>query len=123
MELFFIITGGILLGQVLALYIGVYMVGKGKSSWNSLKNRRYLWADGVCGAVILLASLLVDVNWAMFALIGIILPAIVFHFRRTFHYLMKSTNPFCANKALFMVNNLKMVLPFGLLFLVLPFGN
>lgn len=121
MEYFFLITGILLFGEALALYIGVFVVKKGNLPWNTKSNRLFLITDSLFG-------LIIGLNWFSIEgvlyqiLLGVVaILGIISHFKRTFENISKMENAFCGNQALFVVNNLKLVLLFGLLFTVLPF--
>lgn len=117
----YMVVGILVAGEALALYVGLFIIGKARSVWITPKNTRYLIADGLTGIVILPGIIWNGTLWFAVLSAVFILPSLVFHFQRTFDYLMKRKLAFCANQGLFVVNNLKLVLLFGLLFIVLPF--
>ncbi|MDA3929240.1 MAG: hypothetical protein PF541_09785 [Prolixibacteraceae bacterium] len=120
MEFIFLFTGFIVFGESLALYIGLFLVKKGTSLWIHKLNMRRLFFDAIAGLLISTNYFLISSNWYFILAAVIISVSIITHFKRTMEYLLKKENPFCANKALFVMNNIKMVLLFGLLFIVLP---
>lgn len=115
------ITGLLVGGEAFALTLGVFVIKKGKSPWNTLKNRSYLYADLFAGSVLLVEHALGIHLWYLVLAFAVIAFSILMHYRRVVEYVMKKPNAFCGNKALFLVNNLKLVLLFGLLFTVIPF--
>lgn len=121
MEIFYLITGILLFGEVLALYVGVFIIKKGNVQWNTLENRKYLIVDAIGGILIGFNFQFYNCLWYNYVVLGLIVLSIVLHFLRTFAFIMKNENAFCANKALFVVNNIKLVFLFGALFIALPF--
>lgn len=117
----FSLVGLVLFGEALALVIGVLWVKKGNSSWNTSRNRRYLISDLAAGLILMLHYFLEYQVWFMYVIGVFLVISIVSHFSRTIEYLFKIHHKFCANKALFHVNNLKLVFLFGLLFTLIPF--
>ena len=116
---FWLIIGVLLIGEAFALAIGVFIVGKGRSDWNTKPNRLFLISDIVGGLVLLLNSFFTFQGFTF--LIGLVLLLLIFsHFKRTLDYFARVEKRFCANKALFLMNNLKIIILFGALFLVLP---
>ena len=120
-NLFFLLTGSLLDGEATALFIGVYLVKKGRLTWNTKLNRFFLLADWLCGICIGLNYFQFQSMFYKTILIVCIILLVGTHFKRTMEYLLKTENIFCGNKALFVVNNVKLVCLFGALFLVLPF--
>lgn len=121
MELFYLITGTILFGEALALFIGIFIIQKGKVSWNTKMNRIYLIVDIISGLSLALNYFFFENIIFNIFVLAFIVVAIILHFKRTSEYLLKKDHIFCANKALYIVNNFKLILLFGSLFLVLPF--
>lgn len=120
-EIVYLVAGLLILGEALALYVGLFVVGKGVSPWITTKNKKYLTADAITGVLVLLGYVGNHNVWYSIVSMLVLVPSIVFHFRRTIDFLLKREGIFCANKGLFFVNNLKLVVLFGLLFMVLPF--
>lgn len=114
-------TGLLLSGEALALFIGLFLIKKGDVLWNTKRNRLFLTSDFLAG-IILGANYIFHYFPIFQFVVGImVILSIVVHFKRTTEFLLKKNNAFCFNKALFWVNNLKLVLLFGALFIVLPF--
>jgi hypothetical protein len=121
MELFFVICGLLIMGEASGFLLVVFMIKNGRGKWNTFKNRIYLGVDFLTGGVVASNYFLFESNWyAFFVAIAIII-AVVAHFNRTSEYLLKARYPFCTNQFFFALNNLKLVLLFGALFIVLPF--
>ena len=121
LHLIFPVVGAIVAGEALALIIGMLIIKKGNSPWNIARNRKYLYADLFIGIVLILNSNFNENLWYTIVVAISIIVAIATHFFRVGEYLLKKPNAFCANTALFVVNNLKLVLLFGLLFALIPF--
>ena len=121
LEYVFPFVGILVGGEALALFIGILVIKKRNSPWNTPQNRSYLYADLMVGFDLLLHPLLGNEVWFVILSLLIVGGSIVLHFKRLGEYVLQKSNPFCANKALFVVNNLKLVLLFGLLFVLLPF--
>ena len=114
-------VGFIIAGEAFALVLGILVIKKGKSPWNISRNRNYLYLDLLTGIILMFHYYLNDKTWFLIATVLFVAVSIVLHFKRMKEYLLKKPNAFCGNKALFFVNNLKLVLLFGLLFSLLPF--
>ena len=113
-------VGLIVGGEAFALALGILIIKKGKSAWNTLQNRRYLYFDLLTGIVLILHYYWGGELWYIIVAFIVIAGSIVTHFKRLVQYVLKKKNAFCGNKALFFVNNLKLVLLFGLLFALMP---
>lgn len=121
MELFYAITGFILLGETQALIIGVFWVKKGLTAWNINKNRYYLITDGFSGLVLMLNYFFYQQFWFVIIVSLLTILSIVTHYYRIIEYVFKKNRMFCANKTMFYLNNLILILLFGVLFMLLPF--
>lgn len=104
-----ILVGLIVAGEATALAVGMHIFKKSESPWISLKNDLLLALDVVVGlALIFLAFSGVyfpQSEWvSIFIVIGLLT-----HIFRIWEYLAGRRSPFCGNRPLFIVNNLKFV--------------
>lgn len=113
-------VGGLILFLTLVLFIWTFLIKKGTTAWNTIKNLRFLYADTVVGMV-LVVEMLIKSEWYNLVMLPFILGGIISHFQRVGEYVMKKPERFCTNKVLFYVNDLNLVLLFGLLFVLIPF--
>ena len=104
-----LLTGGVLVGEALALLVGMRLLSKGEIPWISVKNDLFLALDIVAGlGLVYLALVQRGAAWpyALSLLAGL---ALLTHGYREAAYLARAGNAFCANAPLFLVNNLKFV--------------
>ena len=104
-----ILVSLIVAGEAAALAIGIHIIKKSDSPWISLKNDLLLALDIVVGLVLILlvfdgANFPQPIWFPVFVLIGLIT-----HLFRVWEYLAGRESPFCGNRPLFIVNNLKFV--------------
>jgi hypothetical protein len=102
-----ILLGLLLVGEALALFVGMCVLSKGGNPWNTYKNFIFLFLDILCGTILLLSVLLKFpevIFWIVFILV------VLSHAFREYEYLSLQEQPFCNNLLLFMVNNVKIVL-------------
>ncbi|MEJ2211640.1 MAG: hypothetical protein P8129_21750 [Anaerolineae bacterium] len=102
------LTGLAVVGEALALVVGVHLVGKGNSAWISVKNDLLLALDVLVGlGLVLLAVLARGPAWPynLYALVGL---GLMTHGYRVWEYLAGVANPFCANVPLFIFNDVKL---------------
>jgi len=97
----------LLLGESFALFFGICLKNKHTQDWADTKNLFLLFADFICGVMLLvfLTSQSSD-GWFWFPLGMIYLT----HAFREYELLARLKNPFCSNLALFILNNLKIIL-------------
>jgi hypothetical protein len=101
-------TGLVIVGEALALLVGMHFLSEGHSPWISLKNDLFLVLDIVAGlGLAYLALAHRGAGWphALYSLAGL---ALLIHGYREWEYLAGAGNPFCANAPLFIVNTLKL---------------
>jgi hypothetical protein len=104
-----LLTGLIVAGEALALLVGMHVLSEGANTWLTVKNNLFLVLDIVAGlGLVYLALTHRGVAWpyALYFLVGL---ALLTHGYREWEYLAGADDPFCADKPLFAVNNLKIV--------------
>lgn len=104
-----ILVGLIVAGEAAALAVGMHIIKKSQSSWISLKNDLLLGLDVVVGLVLILLVFdgenFPQLNWfPLFVTLGLLS-----HVYRVWEYLSGRESPFCGNRPLFIVNNLKFI--------------
>ena len=102
------LTGVALVGEAVALYVGMSGGGVGASAWLST-NQLFLLGDVIFGIVMIAASLRPGDQRLTVTLYVAALYVLLTHLLRTFQYLSGRPDPFAFNPALFWVNNLKAV--------------
>ena len=105
-----IILALLVIGEALALIIGMNLSGSEGKEWLSLKNSFLLIIDIAMG---LLALILIFMNSKKKLLIFIIIVVIIIcvsHFYREIEYFLIISNKFCINLPLFIFNSLKLIL-------------
>jgi len=102
-------TNSIVLGEALALCIGMHLLSKGDNTWISSKNDILLGLD-IVSSVALLYLTLSDKQFYMrnltYCIAGI---SLLTHAFRTIEYFGADKNQFCANVPLMVVNNVKLI--------------
>jgi hypothetical protein len=106
---FMIVVGLFVAGEATALAVGLHIVKKSKSPWVSLKNDLLLALDVVVGLGLIFWAIsdtdFQTPEWfSLFVIIGLLT-----HIFRVWEYLAGRKNPFCGNRSLFIINNLKFV--------------
>ncbi len=109
LQIFTILVGLLVAGEAAALAIGVHIVKKSRSPWISLKNDLLLTLDVVVGLVLIMLAFdgekFPQSPWFnLFIILGLLT-----HLFRVWEYLAGRKSPFCGNRPLFLVNNLKFV--------------
>lgn len=102
-----ILLSALLIGEALALWLGMHQFSNEGNGWTSRKNDALLLLDAACGFLLLLAwafNLPETIFWVVF------LTVITSHALREYEYLALKPYAFCSNLPLFMMNNLKIVL-------------
>ena len=113
-----ILVGVIVAGEAAALAVGMHLIKKSESPWISLKNDLLLALDVVVGLSLILIACdngnLIEPQWfSIFVTIGLLT-----HLYRIWEYLAGRETPFCANRSLFIFNNIKFIS----LFVILVWG-
>jgi hypothetical protein len=100
------LTGLTMIGEALALLVGMHILSADDNPWISVKNDLFLALDIVAGLGLLYLVLARrTVPYALYFLVGLGLLA---HGYRVWEYWARARNPFYANAPLFVVNNLKL---------------
>jgi hypothetical protein len=108
----------LILGEAIALLLGMHLLSGRGNPWISFKNDLLLGLDIAAGAGLLyLAAVNHGTSQSNFGLMVLLL-GLFTHGYRVWEYLTNVTNKFCLNPPLFVVNNLKL----GGLFLVFGAG-
>ncbi|MFA9392958.1 MAG: hypothetical protein ACERKD_24335 [Prolixibacteraceae bacterium] len=121
LSLIFPIVGVLLIVESLAIKGTILWVKKWKVNWSTRRNLNYLYSDGFVGFILMLHYFFGQEIWYLFVIAAFTVLSMFTHFLRISEYLLKKENAFCANRVLYFMNNLKLVLLFGLLFALLPF--
>ncbi len=95
-------------GEAFALFVGMHLLSPSHNPWLSAKNDSLLGLDLVTGlGLIYLVAVQDGLAGSLFWLfVGI---GLLTHSYRAWEYFAATHNRFCANQALFIVNNLKLV--------------
>ena len=96
-------------GEALALWAGMYLLSPSDNPWKTSRNTNLLLVDSFAGFSLLLFPF-AGVGFLTLPLAGgmqIIL--ILTHAYRLWEYIREHENCFCANRALFWFNNLKLL--------------
>lgn len=101
-----LLTGGVLVGEALALLVGMHLLSKGKAPRISVKNDLFLALDIAAGLGLVTLALVQRAAARPYALSFLVGLALLTHGYRAWEYLARAGNPFCANAPLFVVNNL-----------------
>jgi len=104
-----ILVSTVVAGEAAALAIGVHIFKKSESPWISLKNDLLLALDVVVGLTLILLAFddtnFPQLDWfPVFVTLGLLT-----HLFRVWEYLAGRRSPFCGNRPLFIVNNLKFI--------------
>ncbi len=102
-----ILLAMLLIGEALALWVGMRWFSHGDNGWPSLKNSALMLLDAACGLLLLLGwafKLPEFIFWVVFVAV------VASHALREYEYLTLKPHPFCSNLPLFMMNNIKIVL-------------
>ena len=104
-----ILVAMVVSGEAAALAVGIHIIKKSQSPWISLKNDLLLALDVVVGFVLILLAIDSEnfpqpIWFPLFATLGLLT-----HIFRVWEYLAGRESPFCDNRPLFMLNNLKFV--------------
>jgi hypothetical protein len=98
-------TSILLIGESIALVVGMHLLSTSDNSWISVKNDLFLLIDLGIG-IGLITSFFVDINVSLLILIiGI---SCLMHGYRTWEYIIETPSAFCINLALFTVNMAKL---------------
>lgn len=110
-----------MLAESIALWVWFDVFGKEAPGWKQKKNRLFLVGDLVTGLMLLSYLALLEHEWTRWPLAMLAALEIISHFRRTTEYLLKAPSRYCRSQLMFSVNSLKLLLLFGLLFVLIPF--
>lgn len=103
------ITGALVGGEALALAVGMRLPAGVPNSWLSVKNNAFLLLDILTGAAILAAAFGGQGGRLSIWLLVFTGAALLLHLYREWEYLSGFANAFCANRPLFIVNNVKLL--------------
>jgi hypothetical protein len=104
-----LLTGLVIAGEAFALLVGMRFLSEGHNPWISFKNDLFLVLDIVAGLGLVYVALAHRGSgwpYALYSLVGL---ALLTHGYREWEYLAGSSNAFCANVPLFIVNTVKLV--------------
>jgi len=106
-EIFLLLTGLLIVGEAIALFVGMGFIVKPRPEWWSRKNITFLMDDLFFGTIlILLAFGILNAAWIYWVSI---ISTFLSHAWRDAEFVAGFPNRFCGNSALFVVNNLKLV--------------
>jgi hypothetical protein len=110
------LIGLVILGEALALLVGMHILSEHGNPWISFQNDFLLGVDIVTGSALMyLAMVNGRIDQSNLAYFAVTL-AFLAHAYREWEYLIKSPTRFCINSPLFMFNNVKLI---GLVVLIL----
>lgn len=96
------------IGEAVALVIGVHVMRRGRS-WRSIKNDVLLISDVAAGTAVLCLAI-IDANvYRSIPFYVFTTLLLITHAYRQREYLVEANNPFCDNKPLLIVNNIKLI--------------
>lgn len=121
MELYYQLTATVLLAETIGLWVWFDVFGKEADGWKQMKNRFFLLGDLLTGLMLLAYLALSTYEWTRWPLVLMVAMEIITHYRRTSEYLLKVPSRYCKSKLMFTVNSFKLLLLFGLLFVLIPF--
>ncbi|MGD8967892.1 MAG: hypothetical protein PVI07_10335 [Anaerolineae bacterium] len=110
-----ILTGIVIVGEALALVVGMRILSPSGNPWISLKNDLFLGLDVIVGLGLIVLVAMNGRGVPSGLLYGLVFISVVAHGYREWEYLVRAGNAFCANTPLFVLNNLKLI---GLLVVV-----
>ena len=104
-----ILVALIIAGEATALAVGMHLIKKSESPWISLKNDLLLAFDIVVGLVLIMIAVqgrdqIQSIWFTLFVTMGLLT-----HIYRIWEYLASKAGPFCDNRPLFIVNNIKFI--------------
>jgi len=109
-----ILTGLVVAGEALALTLGMRILGRRDSPWICRKNDLLLEIDLFTGLGLIILTAISAHPDAAIPFYVLVILSIITHSYRELEFLTRAESAFCANKPLFVVNNLKLI---GLLIL------
>jgi len=99
-----------MVGETLALWLGVVLLTPEFNSWSTTKNITILMLDGICALVLLLTFILrAEIVNKILLLISLTLAGIS-HAYRVVEFFTPFNNPFCLNYPMLLVNTIKLLL-------------
>ena len=102
-----LLIGLVIVGEALALLVGMHILSERVNPWISFKNDLLLAFDFFSGAALVFLSLRNSDPGGLIFWIAAGL-ALVTHAYRDWEYLIQAANLFCLNLPLFVVNNFKL---------------
>ena len=104
------LTGLVILGEALALLVGMHFLSEQGNPWISLKNDLLLGMDIATGTrLVYLSFAITQIGMSGFGpLYFVAALALLTHGYRAWEYWTKVANGFCTNLPLFAVNNIKL---------------
>jgi hypothetical protein len=107
MKIFTLITGILVAGEALVLFLGMRVFIEKENPWVCVKNDVLMALDAVLGgAMIYLALVREGPGSGRF--VAVIILAMATHLHREWEYLVQRKNPYCRNLALFVTNGVKL---------------
>lgn len=103
------VTDVVILGEALALIVGIGLLSRGQNPWLAWRNVLLLGLDVVAGAVLMWAVFRSGGDAQQVGLYGAIAILLLSHGYREWEYLVGVPNRVCFNLPLFAVNNAKLV--------------
>jgi hypothetical protein len=105
-----ILIGVIIVGEALALVVGIYVLSRDRDPWISGKNDLMIYLDIFSGAILIYIAVSGRADTtAVIGFWGAVHLALAAHAYREWEYLAKLANAFCSNVPLFVMNNVKLL--------------
>lgn len=106
-----VLTGVLIIGGAAALLVSMYVLGPADNPWIKPENEALLVIDLVSGVllVVLGATQAFSKTGGPTAIFATAFLALLAHSYRSIAYLLEQSSAFCANGALFLLNNLKLM--------------
>ena len=103
-----ILTGLVIAGEALALFVGMHLLGAGQPAWISPKNDLLLGLDVLAGLGLIVLTARSHSTLELGLLYAILIVSLGIHGYREWEYVAGVAGRFCANLPLFVINNLKL---------------
>ena len=110
------LLGLIVIGEAIALLVGMHLLNKHSKPWISIKNDLLLAVDIITGAAIIYIAMVNGIMSQSNIVYLVMVFALLAHGYREWEYLINAPNKFCVNASLFAFNNIKLI---GLLVVIL----
>jgi len=104
-----ILTGVIIIGEALALYIGTSVLREKNEAWIGSKNRAFIWLDIVAGLGLVWSAAQLDTNLGTFVYAVMLASSSLAHAYREWEFFYRRQNRFCMNTPLLVMNTLKLL--------------